>query len=287
MKKLIIFTAILAAMIGLTTAATPVQDGGLFGDRQLESLYLVDDQDNYFGVLFEEEQGQLYGNVESINELNSDSTEVCKHYIKPGGLLRGERTSQIECVPLNTQQNTTPQTPPNTTNTTENTSLNTQTGKQVTDIQYKGNGTISPPEKIPDYFRATDNEGNVIQVIVNDRGEPTAVFGSTNSLEDFNKETTQACEYYIQLNPFGDYSSQINCYDYQGLEQRIMNGSIPYLSLTGQVDSQAEDNQTGNMTMNQTNQSLGNQTNQSPSNETEENDTIQNTPEIENPGLPV
>lgn len=227
MKRKIILVALLLVAAGVTSAQN---NGGketvqlLNSGKSLKSVYAVDSQDNFIGMIFGEESSQFFGNVDSFSELNVSTTEICRQYIRQGGLLRGERVSQVECMPLEPTENG------ENTEISETNSEISQASNGISRIQYMGNGTVNPPERIPDFFRAFDTQGRNLIIHLNDRGEMTNIFGNVGSLEELDQETLVACEYFIQLNIFDrDNPSETNCFGYQELQERIRNGSINYL----------------------------------------------------------
>ncbi len=227
--KIVIVTVFLLAIV---TGVSAQSTGGnervqlLQPARTLKSVYAVDGQDNYLGMTFGDETSEIFGNVNSFSQLNENTTEICRQYIKRGGLLRGERVSQVECTPVESLNNR------------ENKEINetgfesVQTSSELSLIQYRGNNTVYPPERIPDFFRAFDSQGKNLIIHLNDRGEMTNIFGNAGSLEELDENSLVACEYFIQLNIFDrDNPSETICFGYQGLQERVSNGSITYLPL--------------------------------------------------------
>lgn len=213
---------------GVAAAVPDKKPANLLGDdRKLNSVYAHDQQGNYIGVLFEDEdQARMYGNVDSLDQLNRNSTQVCKQFIRQGGFLQGERVSQVRCHMLSQDmQQTGPIPSINQTNVDREES-------GITRVQYQGNNTFSPPQSIPDFFRAYDRKGNNINIVVDNKGRASRVYGTVGSIDALNRDSTVACEYYFQLNVFDrDNPSEINCFGYDELQQRIQNGSITYLPL--------------------------------------------------------
>lgn len=230
-KKITVAVTLLIAFAGLAVAVQNTQEAQLFdGNRMLNSVYATDGEGNYIGIMFTDNESQIYSNIDSPSEFESDSIDICRQYIKEGGFLRGERTSEVECSPLTVQ---------NQSMSDIMVSSNLQTNQDrigAVLTQYQGNGTVSPPKQIPDLFRATDADRNSMVLIIDNRGEVYSIIGNINSVDDLDRESTRACEYYFQLNILDfDNPSEINCFGYSELQDRIRNGSITYLPLNDQT----------------------------------------------------
>lgn len=104
MRKIIPLAVLLLFLGAGLAGAQETERIQLLDNRYLNSIYAVDGQRNYIGFMFSEDETQLYGNTESFADLQRNSTEVCEQYVKRGGFLQGQQTSQIECNPLTTER---------------------------------------------------------------------------------------------------------------------------------------------------------------------------------------
>jgi hypothetical protein len=115
MKNKILLAAALFLILGVTGAAqetgeSQLQLRDIFSNEntRLNAVYAVDQQDNFYGILFGEDQANFFGTVDSFEALQGENIEVCQHYLtRRGGFLGGmnpfsdESTeSTLNCVPL-------------------------------------------------------------------------------------------------------------------------------------------------------------------------------------------
>ena len=99
--------------------------------------------------------------------------------------------------------------------------------------------------RTPDVFYASDSDGNYVTYLINNEGQVSNVFGSVQSIDQLNQETLTGCEYFLQLEDVLEARSptQVDCYSYDEIQQRIGQGEMSYLEMNG-LENQTQENQT-------------------------------------------
>lgn len=234
------FLAVLIGMTGTVSAqGEQLQQAQIFEneDSRLNSVYVTDQQGNFFGFIFSEDQAQYFGTVSSFDELQGDNLQVCQHYLIPQQrLLRQDRTiSELKCSPL--QRGMLQQEAPPTNQSQNQTLLQQQPQENQTLLQQtdqnQSQNQAKEGDRYPDLFYAYDADGRYITYVVNNQGDVSNVAGSVRDISQLNQDSMIGCEYYFKLENIGQVQSpsEISCYGYEQLLNRTNQGQMPYLEL--------------------------------------------------------
>lgn len=267
------------------TQDSQFQPGNVFENEntRLNAVYAVDQEGDFYGLLFSNNQAYFFGTVDSFNALQGDNIEVCQHYLTQrrgflGDIFGNERTvSEVNCVPL--QGNIQGQVPVQPRQNQPNQSnLDRQSGQglfqQQNQTQQPGQGLFQTQNQsnqtqqqrqmeYPDIFYAYDADGDYITYVINNQGEISNVVGSVQDINQLNQDSLIGCEYFFQAGAIAQAQdpSEINCYGYEELQNMSQQGQIPYLDLDMQ---QTQENQSqGDGIFG----GLGNQSNNQPENQ--------------------
>ncbi len=241
MNKTLLVAALLF-LSGMATATPHPEHIQQNQNRQLNSIYAYDAQGNFFGILFNDSSATALRTIDSFDQLDSETSWICQHYlVQEGALFRGlqgQPESEIQCFRLhldaaqpqqNGEMNQTPLPPllpgPN------------QTPNQTQAQQ-------EPQTGIATVFYAQDQQGDYIAMLIDNQNRIAGRTGSVTSLEQLDQDALLACEYLLQQNATGG-ATNVRCFDYEGLQSRIQNGSIQYL------ENQIQQGQPQNETVNE------------------------------------
>lgn len=207
-------TGTVAAQNQENTQVQPVQRFNIPGsDTRLNSIYAVDNQGEFFGIIFTGNRAQFFGTVDSWEQLNLDNARICRHYLtEVDGLLRDRGTrSVVRCSQLQPQM------------------------ADVEQPQQQQPPARAPQQTYPELFYAYDAEGRYIAMVINNRGEIASSFGNVDDLVELDPDSLMACEYFTNLNFLEnpEEPSELECYGYQELRQKVEQGEIEYLRLPG------------------------------------------------------
>ncbi len=204
------------------------------GNTGLNAIYAYDDQGNFASILFTDDEARYFATQGGISELNQDSAQICFQYVETtqdgvlGGLFaEGDTESVVDCQELQMGNGTQGQQIPPFMNQTQNETPE-GFGEDLEENFTQENQTQQQQNMTPTMFYAYDDQGNYINLVLNDQGQISNVLGSVSSIDQLDQETMVACEYFLQQD--GE-NSEVNCYNSQELQNRIQDGSITYLPL--------------------------------------------------------